>query len=108
MDDTEQRIRERAHRLWEEEGRPDGREINHWEQARFLVRTETSPEASQWPHPEVGNHANGSTSPSAPEPIEPMEAIKNQSDSPDRSADQGEKSVARARRRSRGRPAKRA
>ena len=31
--DVEQRIRERAHQIWEEEGRPHGRDREHWEQA---------------------------------------------------------------------------
>lgn len=29
----EERIRTRAYELWESEGRPDGREIDHWLQA---------------------------------------------------------------------------
>jgi len=29
----EERIRHRAHQLWEEAGRPDGREAEHWERA---------------------------------------------------------------------------
>jgi hypothetical protein len=33
----EERIRARAHRLWEEEGRPEGRAEAHWEQARRIV-----------------------------------------------------------------------
>lgn len=36
----EERIRARAHRLWEEEGRPEGRAHVHWEQARTLVAIE--------------------------------------------------------------------
>jgi len=31
--DREERIRQRAHQLWEEAGRPDGREAEHWERA---------------------------------------------------------------------------
>src|SRR5262249_54521278 len=31
--DREQRIRERAYHLWIEEGRPDGRQDEHWRQA---------------------------------------------------------------------------
>ena len=40
MADDEQRIRERAHRLWEEEGRPEGRELAHWAEAERQVRAE--------------------------------------------------------------------
>jgi hypothetical protein len=32
-DDLVQRVRERAYKIWEENGRPDGREIEHWLQA---------------------------------------------------------------------------
>ena len=31
--DTDSRVRERAYQLWEESGRPDGREHEHWAQA---------------------------------------------------------------------------
>ncbi|MEL7561378.1 DUF2934 domain-containing protein [Stutzerimonas chloritidismutans] len=30
----EQRIRERAHEIWEAKGRPEGHEQEHWAQAR--------------------------------------------------------------------------
>jgi hypothetical protein len=42
VDDTEltQRIRARAFRLWEEAGRPEGREMDHWDKARTLVAIE--------------------------------------------------------------------
>lgn len=35
----EQRIRELAHRLWEEEGRPSGKHDEHWERARLEIET---------------------------------------------------------------------
>lgn len=31
--EREDRIRQRAHQLWEEQGRPDGRHDEHWSQA---------------------------------------------------------------------------
>jgi hypothetical protein len=34
MVDQEQRIRARAYRIWEEEGRPEGRAEVHWDMAR--------------------------------------------------------------------------
>lgn len=57
MNDREQKIHERAHALWEQEGRPEGRHLDHWERARkeidersesdgALSNTEESPEAS--------------------------------------------------------------
>jgi hypothetical protein len=33
MEDTEQRRRERAYKIWEEEGRPDGAHDDHWQRA---------------------------------------------------------------------------
>ena len=32
--DYEDRIRQRAHSIWENEGRPDGRHWEHWQRAR--------------------------------------------------------------------------
>jgi hypothetical protein len=39
-DDREQRIRERAHQIWEREGRPDGQEQSHWERASREISEE--------------------------------------------------------------------
>jgi uncharacterized protein YjbJ (UPF0337 family) len=36
-DDRESRIRERAYRIWEEEGTPDGHDYEHWRQAEREV-----------------------------------------------------------------------
>lgn len=43
-DDTDriERIRERAHQIWENEGRPDGRETQHWEQASREIDAEST------------------------------------------------------------------
>jgi hypothetical protein len=40
MGELEQRIRQKAHELWEQEGRPEGRSDVHWEKARVLVAIE--------------------------------------------------------------------
>lgn len=39
-DDRESRIRERAHRIWESEGRPDDRDQVHWEIATRIIDEE--------------------------------------------------------------------
>lgn len=39
-DDRERRIRERAHRIWEAEGRPDDRDRVHWEIAARIIDEE--------------------------------------------------------------------
>ncbi len=44
-EDREQRIRERAYSLWEEEGRPEGRADEFWERARKLIEAEDDPDA---------------------------------------------------------------
>ena len=33
----EQRIRERAYKIWEDEGRPEGRQEAHWELAKLAI-----------------------------------------------------------------------
>jgi hypothetical protein len=42
MDDEarDQRIREIAHRMWEEEGRPHDQSERHWEMARQVIEEE--------------------------------------------------------------------
>ncbi len=37
QNEREQRIREHAHSLWEQEGRPEGRHEDHWRQASEAV-----------------------------------------------------------------------
>ena len=39
-DDREERIRKRAHEIWEKEGRPDGEGHRHWAQAESEVDAE--------------------------------------------------------------------
>jgi hypothetical protein len=41
--DKEQRIRERAYFLWIEEGKPEGRDKEHWEAARAALEEEEQP-----------------------------------------------------------------
>jgi len=40
MADRQDRIRQRAHEIWEQEGRPDGRDQEHWERAHREVDEE--------------------------------------------------------------------
>lgn len=49
MTDTNERIRQRAYRLWQEEGGPEGREAIHWEKARELVAIEDNQMATAKP-----------------------------------------------------------
>ena len=41
MSGREQKIRERAHALWEQEGRPEGREHHHWQLATREIDGQT-------------------------------------------------------------------
>jgi len=43
-DEREDRVRERAYRLWEQEGRPHGRHQDHWQQASQEVGDELFPQ----------------------------------------------------------------
>ncbi len=36
--DHQERIRQRAHEIWESEGRPEGRDAHHWSQAEQELR----------------------------------------------------------------------
>jgi hypothetical protein len=38
--DRDDEIRKRARDIWEKEGRPDGRDIAHWEQAKAELESE--------------------------------------------------------------------
>ena len=42
MPDRENRIRRRAHEIWEREGRPHGRDAEHWRQAEREIDGEAS------------------------------------------------------------------
>jgi hypothetical protein len=38
--EIERKVRERAYSIWEEEGRPQGKDRQHWERAAQLVAAE--------------------------------------------------------------------
>lgn len=69
--DIERRIREKAHRIWESEGRPHGLHESHWAQAREMVAIEDAHETALKPIPE-----------SDAEPVEPRLAVDNQAEMP--------------------------
>lgn len=49
MTTDEKRIADKAHALWEAEGRPHGRDQAHWEQAREMIAIEDSMSATLLP-----------------------------------------------------------
>ena len=82
-DDFEKRVRERAYKLWQEEGCPQGREKEHWDQARELVAIEDNIDLTLKPVPsadEIGPYG---------EPVEPLAPAQNSGDTPT-IVDQGE------------------
>ena len=77
-DDLEQRIHQRAYRIWQEQGEPEGRAEEHWEQAKLLVSIEDGHHSTLQPV-------------QAPQP-EPIEAVNNQAEFPTLT-DQGEQQI---------------
>jgi Protein of unknown function (DUF2934) len=45
-DDKEQALRERAYAIWEREGRPDGKDLDHWLRAEAELIAATERQAS--------------------------------------------------------------
>ena len=88
-DSKQERIRARAYRIWEEEGRPEGREREHWDKASELEAQEHPPAGATEPNPV----ARGETRARRDRPVEPPEALENQGEFPGL-ADQGEESPA--------------
>jgi hypothetical protein len=41
-EDREERIRKRAHQIWEREGKPHGRDAEHWRQAASEIDAEAA------------------------------------------------------------------
>ena len=72
----EQRIRARAHQIWEQEGRPQGRERDHWEKARILVSIEDD---------------KSSLKPVEPERPEPAQMMENLGEFPSALTDDGDR-----------------
>ena len=44
-DDRHERIRQRAHEIWEKAGRPEGAHMQHWDQATAEIDAEKKPKA---------------------------------------------------------------
>ena len=48
--DQEARIRQRAYEIWQREGRPEGREDEHWQRAQAEIMAEDGAAANQAPN----------------------------------------------------------
>jgi hypothetical protein len=83
-----ERIRARAHRSWEREGKPEGKAAEHWERAEEEIAIEENQRFATKPNPltrpdQIGPYG---------EPVEPIEAVENQGEFPD-VRDQGDTSI---------------
>jgi len=73
MDEREERIRQWAYRLWQEEGCPEGREAVHWEKACELVAIEENQKATTKPVQNLGPEG---------EPVEEAQIQRNYGEFP--------------------------
>src|SRR3954451_10902925 len=89
MDNYEDRVRERAYRLWVEEGCPEGRSDIHWDKARELIAIEDNQKLATKPVSPPRTDSG--------EPIEPIEAVENAGEFPTLT-DQGEEQAVPKRR----------
>jgi Protein of unknown function (DUF2934) len=64
--EAEQKVRDRAHAIWEAEGRPEGRHLEHWQQALSEFEREKAAVAS--PAKVVGSPVVTGVEAAAPEP----------------------------------------
>ena len=87
-DEHERRIRARAHRMWEREGRPQGRIDEYLERARELQAIEDHPQAGLLPNPMTLHHGVVELA----EPVEEAELMENLGEFPARLTDQGDRS----------------
>ncbi|GGD92735.1 hypothetical protein GCM10011390_09320 [Aureimonas endophytica] len=71
MNEDEERVRQEAHKLWEQEGRPEGRSERHWAEAREIVALRDSMQVTLTPVAETLD-----------DPVEPAFAAQNQGDIP--------------------------
>ena len=73
-------IRERAYHIWEREGRPHGRDFEHWVRARVELIAEVSTNKSARPAPPPVRARTGNAKPPPPKPgrasARPMRAKK--------------------------------
>lgn len=85
--DRENRIRDRAYKLWEEEGRPQGRDLEYWERARELIGMEESAGAGLLDNPVT----HPTTLTGFPPGVEEAEIQGNYGEVPGRMRDEGDR-----------------
>lgn len=75
---SDELIRGRAHRIWEREGKPEGRAEEHWQMARSELAAEAPPPDATLPNPVAAGEEDNPH----PEPVEPLIAVENQGSFP--------------------------
>lgn len=76
-DDLSERIRRRAYHIWEREGRPEGREADHWELASEEIAIEDNIGQTLRPNPSRGPDDEAVRT----EPVEPLASPQAQTES---------------------------
>jgi hypothetical protein len=71
MTDRQQEIAAKAYRIWEEAGRPDGREQEHWTAAEAELGPEAAPETADGAMPSDGHDRLPPETPAADESVPP-------------------------------------
>jgi len=66
IDDRDKKIRERAYRIWQDEGEPHGKDVEHWHRARAEV--EPTSEAEATPDAARADAIPPEVAPARPEP----------------------------------------
>jgi hypothetical protein len=84
--ERDRRIRERAYRLWEEDGRPEGREQEFWERAEDLIGMEDNADAAL-----LANPMTDGADLISEQPIEEAAIQDNLGEVPGRLTDQGDR-----------------
>lgn len=84
-EDLEDRIRRRAHQIWEREGCPEGRHADHWTLAKEEIAIEDNYAGTLMPNPSKGPDDTAART----APVEPVLSMENQGEMPG-VADQGE------------------
>jgi hypothetical protein len=73
FDEVEKRVQQRAYEIWEREGRPEGREADHWALAKEEIAIEDNQSQALMPNPSQG----GDDTVIHPEPVEPLLAAES-------------------------------
>lgn len=82
MTDQEKAIRERAHALWEHEGRPHGRHDAHWEQARREIEETRAKAATKNPTRATTKKPAAAAGAGEPKPAEKKPAARKKPAAP--------------------------